>query len=293
MGRDVSFIKRKITLTFQLGQGAFGQSGSKTLVIPGLRCRVSISDTGGPSLGQANVRVFGMTLEHMNALAQIMRMPNGEIQIRKNQIFIEAGDDTVGMSRIFQGQITSAPIDLCGQPDSVINFTAFAGGFEAVQVIPPTSYPGGASVAVIMQNFAMLGNYAFENNGVTTMLNRPYFPGTLGEQIMRCAEAAGIEAHITNGTLAIWPRGQARTTPKPIEVSPATGMVGYPVNWNQGIAVRMVFNPQILLGRQVLVKSILPFANGVFTCFNVGHDLESEQPGGDWFTAINGFPVVT
>lgn len=288
----MSLVRRKIQLSFRLGKGSFGESGYDTLTVSGLRTRVSITDAGGPTLGQARVRVFGLSLQHMAQLAQIMKMPNGEIQLRFNEITIIAGDDDRGMSQIFQGQITSAPIDLGGQPDAIIDFSAFAGGFEAVRSIAPTSYPAGTAVADIMANYARQAGYAFENHGVNTVISKPYFPGSLGDQIRSCAEQADCEVKITNGTLIIVPKGQPRNMTDVPLVSPATGMVDYPIGWNQGISVRSIYNPSLLILGQVQVKSVIPFANGFYTIYNVAHDLESETPNGDWFTAFNGFPLV-
>lgn len=290
----MSFARRKLTLSFRLGQGSFGESGYDTLTVAGLRVRVNITETGGPSLGQAAVRAYGMTLDHMAQLAQIMKMPNGEIQTRYNEMSITAGDDVNGMTQIFRGQITSAPIDLTGQPDSVINFSAFAGGFEAVQAVPPASYPTGTAVADIMANFAKQAGLGFENHGVDTVISKPYFPGSLGQQILSCGEQANCEAKITNGVLIIVSKGASRN-PGPDAlplVAPETGMVDYPVAWNQGVSIRTLFNPQLTLLSQVKVKSIIPFANGDYTIYNIGHDLESEMPNGDWYSAFNGFPVI-
>lgn len=286
----MTFAKRKINLTFVLGTGTFGITGSNTVTVSGLRVSASIVNAGGASMGQAIVRVFGLPLSLMNQLAQKMRVNKESIQTRFNQLQIEAGDDVAGMSIIFQGQITLAPIDMNSYPDSSLVVTAHAGYFEAVKSANPISFPGSVDAAVILQNLATQSEYAFENNGVSVMLSTPYFHGSPRQQMEMCAQAANINWVIDNGTLGIWPKGGVRGGAIPL-VSAATGMVGYPSNYDIGVAVKTVFNPQIRIGGAVQVKSTLPFANGQFVMFNVLHELESEMPNGQWFTEFYGSPL--
>lgn len=285
----MSFVQRKIDLTFQLGTGNFGDTGFNTVKVSGLRVQVSIVNAGGASMGMAHVKVYGLPLSLMNQLAQVIRTSSGNIETRWNNLQIEAGDAVAGMSIIFQGQITLAPIDLNGAPDSCLTVIAHAGYFEAVKSAPPSSYPGSANAAIIMQNLATQNSYAFENNGVSVMLATPYFAGSPREQMESCAQAANINWVIDSGTLAIWPKGGSRGGAVPV-VSVATGMYGYPTNWNMGVAVKTIFSPQLQIGKTVQVQSILPFANGQFTMFDVAHELESETPNGQWFTQFHGSP---
>lgn len=285
----MAFVQRKITLTFVLGTGTFGSTGSNTVTVSGLRVSASIVNAGGASMGQAMVRIFGLPLSLMNQLAQVLRTSDGSIQTRFNQLQIEAGDDVSGMSIIFQGQITLAPIDMNSYPDSSLVVTAHAGYFEAVKSANPISFPGSADAAVILQNLATQSEYAFENNGVSVMLATPYFHGSPRQQMEQCAQAANINWVIDNGTLAIWPKNGARGGAAPL-ISADTGMYGYPTNWNLGVAVKTVFNPQLRIGGICQVQSILPFANGQFTMFDVSHELESEMPNGQWFTEFHGSP---
>lgn len=285
----MSFVQRKITLTFKLGTGNFGNTGFNTVTVSGLRVQASIANAGGASMGQAHVRVYGLTLSLMNQLSQVVRTSSGNNEFRWNQMLIEAGDNQSGMSSIFQGQIMLTPIDLNGAPDVAFTIVAVAGAFESVKSASPSSYPGSADAAIILQNLATQNGYAFENNGVSVMLATPYFSGSPLQQMQECAQAANINMVIDDGTLAIWPKGGSRGGSVPL-VSSATGMYGYPCNNGLGVMVKTIFNPQLQIGRTVQVQSILPFANGQFTMFDVAHELESETPNGQWFTQFHGSP---
>jgi hypothetical protein len=171
---------------------------------------------------------------------------------------------------------------------------ANAGLFESIKPVPPSSYPGAVDAAVVMSTLARKAGYAFENNGVSVMLSTPYLQGSLWDQMARCADAANINWTIDLGTLAIWPKGGSRAGSMPV-ISSKTGMVGYPTNWGYGIGVRTSFSSQLQIGKSCEVQSILPFANGKFTMFDIEHDLESETPNGSWFTQFHGsrFNVAT
>jgi len=285
----MTFTRRKIDLTFQLGQGAFGDSSFNTVKVSGLRVQANIVNAGGASMGQAQVRVFGLQLSLMNQLAQVLRTNDGSIQTRFNNLQVEAGDDITGMSIIFQGQITLAPIDMNSSPDTSLVVMAHAGYFEAVKLANPMSFQGSADAAIIMQSLATKNGYSFQNSDVSVMLSTPYLYGSPRQQMEQCARAANINWTIDNGTLAIWPKNGFRGGAIPV-VSAETGMVGYPTNWNLGVAAKTIFNPQLQIGGLCQMQSILPFANGQFTLFDISHDLESEMPNGQWFTEFHGSP---
>lgn len=290
----MSFVRRKINLTFKLGQDTNGNQYSfdgkyDTVTVSGLRVQATIANAGPPSMGQASVIVHGLTPSLLNQLAGVNRLDNGRVSVRFNQLVIEAGDDVAGMSIVFQGQTSLSQIDLSAMPDSTLHVTAHAGLFEAVKVASALSFPGSADAAVVMQNLATENGYSFENSGVSAILATPYFSGSPKRQMEACANAANINWALDNGVLAIWPKGGSRGGAVPL-ISTGNGMIGYPTNCDLGVYVRTLFNPQIGIGQKCQVQSGLPFANGNFVMYEVAHDLESETPNGQWETSFKGSP---
>jgi hypothetical protein len=289
----MSFTSKKINLTFKLGrdtngvQYTFTEGDYDQVNVTGLRIQATIANAGPPSMGEASVIVHGLTPSLMNQLTTVRRLNDGQVTTRFYQMVIDAGDAVAGMSTIFQGQVSLAQIDMSGAPDSSLRITAHAGLFEAVKPTAPLSFPGSADVATIMQSLAVQNGYTFENNGVTAKLSRPYFPGSPKQQMESCANAANINWTLDTGILAIWPKGGSRGGAIPI-ISASTGMIGYPSNYDVGIAVRTLFNPQIGFGKKCQVQSGLPFANGTFGMFGITHDLESETPNGKWESSFTG-----
>jgi hypothetical protein len=67
-------------------------------------------------------------------------------------------------------------------------------------------------------------------------------------------------------------------------------MVGDPNYSNSvyGIEFTTLFNPLLRPGGKVQVESGLEVANGTWQIFNLQHQLDSEDPGGQWFTRFSG-----
>jgi len=279
----MSFIRRKIDVTFQLGTGGvFGETGYNTVKVSGLKVQAHIDNVLGPGSGMAQIRIYGLTKDLMNQLSALNK---ASMAIRNNTVILEAGDDEAGMSAVFQGTIMVGQQTLNTAPDVSLLVIAQSAGVGTVQVVQPLSYPGSASVDTIMSQIATNMGLQFENSGVTVQLSTPYFPGSPIEQAQRCAASGNFDYCIDRGTLAIFPKGSSRSTTVPL-ISPQTGMIGYPdystAVW--GVEVATIFNPALSIGGKVKIESSLLVANGEWLCFGIQHVLESETPGGQWMT---------
>ena len=276
----MTFTKRRIALTFQLGEGSFGNSGFNTIDVAGLRTSVSVNKAGGVSMAQASIRVYGLTLDVMN---QLSTLGKPLVTARNNRIAVQAGSEDDAMSTVFQGIISEAWVDASGQPEVVFEVQAHTGLIDALKPVDPISFRGAAQVATIMAGLATKMGYTFENTGVTGVLANPYLPGTAREQARALAQAADINWTIDDNTLAIWPKGGARGGLVPL-IAPETGLVGYPAHTANGISLTTLYNPGIVFGAKLQVRSELKPACGVWTVFKVSHELDAETPDGQWFT---------
>lgn len=278
----MSVVRRRITLTFQIGKGSFGASGFDTITVEGLRTAATITKAGGVSMSMLQLRVQGLSLSLMN---QLSTLGKPLVDGRNNKVTVSAGDDESGVAVAFIGTISEAWVDMSAAPDGVFVVAAHSGLLDALKPVPPISFQGQADAAVIMAGLAQQMELAFENSGVSVQLANPYFPGTAREQALACATAANINWVIDDSTLAIWPKGGSRGGQVPV-LSKDTGMVGYPTHTQNGIVVVTLYNPSITFGGQVEVHSSLTPAAGTWTVFSVAHDLEAETPGGKWFTRL-------
>lgn len=288
----MTFLQRKIDVQFQLGTGAFGEGGTdNTATVRGLRIQANITNTDGATKGNAQLRIYGLPPSLLNELSGLNQAAQA---MRKNKVTVSAGDDVNGMATVFHGEISLAQVDLTNTPDSSLTVVAFAGLFAALKTAAPSSYPASADAAVIMADLAAKMGLGFENGGVSVILSTQYLWGTLYEQADTCARAANISwtVDIDKEVLAIWPRDGARNGAIPL-ISPETGLVGFPSYSSgmfQGLAVTTVFNPLLRVGKPVQIESSLKVANGTWTVFDITHSLESETPGGKWYTQFNASP---
>lgn len=281
----MTFVKRKIELTFRLGKGLFEDSGGlgDTVTVKDLRISAKIAKAGTPT-PTANVRIYGLTASLMNKLSNAGSRIN---LVKKDSVTIKAGDDASALGVVFVGTIMMAWVDFQGVPEAVLEIVAQSGNAEAVISAKPTSFSDSVDIPTAMLGFATKMGLAFENNGVEGKLPVSYFPGTLKEQAQKCAKDGGFEISFDIGKLVIWPRDGSRGGLVP-EVSPESGMVLYPTYTAWGIMFRTVFNPSINFGGDVIVKSQMPSANRKWRVNSISHDLESETPNGQWFSVIDG-----
>ncbi|MGN3961820.1 baseplate hub protein [Burkholderia gladioli] len=285
----MSFTKKRIDVTLSLGTGTFGESGASTVTLTGLRVQAMIRAVPGDSMPHAQVRIYGLSLSMMNQLTSV-GLINASVRMN-NTILVAAGDDEDGLASIYDGSIKESWGQFEGMPDVALNVIGVAGGAAALKPAAASSFTGPADVATIMQGFAQAMDVQFENNGVNVQLSNPYFPGTTLMQVKACARAADIYYTLDRGTLAIWPRTGARSTPDIPVISPATGMVGYPTLSSNAIQATTEFNHSIIPGGYVRIQSSLTPAAGVWYVSEVIHTLESETPNGQWFTRITARPT--
>ena len=288
----MAYTKKKIDLIFQLGTGQFGETGSNTVTVTGLRVSAKIVKTGSAALNECQLRIFGLTPTVYNALTAIYPTVLG---LQRNVVIVQAGDSAKNMSTVFIGQIVIAQIDLNSQPDAVMNVIAQSGLLQAIQPIPPTSYPEGFFVVTAMQSLATIMGLTFEPNDVNGVLPKSYFPGTARQQALAIVEAAGIKWNGgDDGVLAIWSKNGHRSGNAVPTISYGVDMIGYPSYSNIGIGIKCLYNPNVQFGAQVQLVSSLQVKNlnGLWTVFGLAHTLESEMPDGQWMTEIQGFSAT-
>lgn len=284
----MTFVRRRIDVTISLGQGTFGDDKGPDVTLSGLRAKARIVTYNGDAQGQLQIRLYGMTEAMMNQLTILGPVTQ---ERRNNSILVAAGDDGGIMSTAYQGTIVTAAAEYNGAPEVAFNVIALAAAIQAVKPVNASSYRGPADVATIMQTLATTMGFAFENNGVNAQLSNPYFSGTAYQQAKTCARAANIYFTVDRGTLAIWPKTTTRAS-QPVTISPGTGMVGYPVVSGDHIVVASIYQPDLQLGGRINVGSSSTVANGEWNIYSLIHDLESETPGGAWFSQVECYKMA-
>lgn len=285
----MSFTEKKITAVFTLSEQGVKvpakantfKSGGNQLTLEGLRMIASFESYGITSQGNFNLRIWGMDPEDMNRLNTLsIRTGTGW-----NGIALLAGDDLKGMTQVYSGTICDAYTDYSGLPDVAFCVDSQAGWYEKMVPAAANSFPGTVGVDVILKSLAGAVGFAFINHGVTVQLTNHYLCGTIMNQIQDVVQSTGIGCRLANDTLEIFPSG-GFTDEESVVLDAETGMIGYPEFDPYGLAVTSVFNPDLIYGRRVTVRSSIPQACGDFWISGCAHNISSNIPGGPWFTSL-------
>lgn len=278
-------MKRKVIRTTITLVGDTFEDGSNVLIAEGLRTSVVVRFGGGAIMPQAEVVGYGL---NMSAMHRLMRIRWQDMRSMMNTIRVEAGEQGEDLSLVFQGNITFANIDTSNAPEIGLRISCMSGVLEAYRPSPPISFEGGKSVVEAIREISDRMGYSFENNGVpdSLVMENVMLTETDMNKIRRLCRAYQIDLYIEHGSIAIAPQGSPRSLKIPV-LTPNSGMIGYPVSTIQGVDVRCLWSPEIKFGGIVRIRdSIMQTTNGDWRAFGVTTHLESELPGGNWFSDI-------
>lgn len=275
--------KKQLRFVITLGTGKFGSSNNDQITLQGFRAIADIDKAGGMMMGTLRAKIFGVKQVDMNSVTTLQWKPGTLIPNTVEVFAIDGAAETL----VFAGNIVNAWADYQSMPDVYLHIQAQSAFFNALKAIPPRSFKGRVDVASVMAQIARDLGYTFENNGVTTQLTDVYLPNTGMEQAKDLARAAGCDLYLDDKILAITPPNVPRKVIIPL-ISAASGLVGYPTFDGVGVNFQTLFNPAVTFGGSIKLETDVQQAAGEWVVTSVGHRLESEKPGGAWFSSIRG-----
>lgn len=273
------YAKRKITVRILANKGT---KEEKEINLEGLRCSCRAEMRSMQIQGTLDLKIWGMTLDQMDGLTVFGPIAQ---ERRFNEIYVSAGDEGQKQALLYVGSIYTAYADMNSSPNVAFNIYAMSGAVDQVRVISGRSHRGGVDAAVILKDLASEMGKSFENNGVSVMLRDRTYSGTALTQVAEVTRDANINVQIDRDKLTIWPRDGYKQG-EAIVISPKTGLVGYPAFSGNGVMFTTLYNPDIACGRPVKIESSMKVASGTWNPVSVVHILESEIPGGAWFTQV-------
>ncbi len=290
--------EKELRFVITLGTGSFkkgsvsiirdgrtlGKSRINQIVIQGLRASVSIDKAGGVQMGTLTGRIWGVKESDMRAITTLQWAPDKTI---RNQIEIFAIDGEVE-TLVFAGDIVNAWGDYQSAPDVFLYIMAQSAYHAQINPATPISYQGAMDAAEALRQIAVQMGLTMEVNGAKAMLNDIYVANTLTEQAKEIAKAANFSMYIDDKTMAICPQYGSRQTAFIPDISPQTGMVGYPTFDGVGVSFVTLYNPAILFGGKVNVITDIPQAVGIWNVGSLSHRLECKKPNGQWFSVVRG-----
>jgi hypothetical protein len=276
--------KKSLKFVITLGTGKFGSSNNNQVTLQGLRAIIDIDKAGGVQMSTLRAKIYGVSQSDMNSCVSLQFQSDTYL---KNSIQVTAIDGT-SQTLVYNGTIVNAWGDYKAMPDVFLYIQAGTGIPGILQPVPPTSFKGAVDVASAMAQLASNLGYTFENNGVTGQLSDVYLANTGLEQIKDLAKAIGCDWGLDdNNVLWIAPRNTPRGGLIPL-ISKDTGMIGYPTFDKNGVNFDTLFNPAIRFHGAFKIVTDIPQAAGQWIAYSIAHRLESERPGGAWFSSIRG-----
>lgn len=279
-----SFSNKKSLLTrIILGTSSFDEAGNNTITLEGFRTVAEIDKAGGVQMSTLRAKIYGVKQNDMNAITTLTWRPRSLIPNRIEIYAIDGAAQTL----VFAGNIVNAWGDYNAMPDVYLHIQAQAAFFAQIKAVPPRSYNGQIDIATVAKQIAQDMGLAFENTGVNIQLNTIYLSNTNLEQLKELVQTANVALYIDDKTLAITPLNVPRKGLVPL-ISRETGLIGYPTFDKVGVNFQTLFNPAVTFGGAVNLKTDLDQANGQWVVTSMSHRLESEKPGGAWFSNLRG-----
>lgn len=276
--------KKSLRFVISLKTGKFGSSENNVVTLQGFRAVVEIDKAGGVQMSTLRAKIYGVSQSDMNSITTTQWKPETWLANTVEVFAIDGTTETL----VFAGNIVNAWGDYQGMPDVFLHIQAQAAFYGALAPIPPKSYKGAVSVATVMASIAKDLGLAFENNGVASQIVDLYLPNTALEQAKDLARMAGIGLYIDDKTLAITPTPSGPRGDIIPVISPQSGLIGYPTFDGIGVNFQTLFSPSVTFGGRISLTTDIKQAAGEWVVVSMAHRLESEKPGGAWFSTIRG-----
>lgn len=292
--------KKRLRFIITLSGGTFGSSKNDQITLEGLRAIAQVTLAGGNQMGTLTAQIYGVNQSDMNSCTSLAWNQKKGQEPETIQVFAIDGEQETS---IFQGDVINAWGDYQSMPDVFLSVQAAAGSCAKINPANPTSYRGSVDVATafsqLVNNMSLSTSpgLTFVNNGVNQQLRNVYLAGSWLDQAYQLKKAAHVEMYYDNNVLTICPNGVALTSASTPIVSAQTGMVGYPTFDGQGLTFRTLFNPAIkqaglvqVVSPELSTDAMQVKANGIWMVNSMDHLLESEKPGGAWFSTVRVVP---
>ncbi|MBV1833083.1 baseplate hub protein [Novacetimonas pomaceti] len=316
------FYKRQLTVeivvpagiqkfNYQTGKAETSEISGQRIVLQGYRTIADIECFGQESAVAASLQIYNLPDNLMRALAGYgtnglfnyaavgaANLAAGvgavvvNVYTRMSTISVSSsgGTSSASRSRIFSGSLINSVVQMRGVPDPFLAIQCNTMNDARLAPAQPLSFKGATSVATVAQTLASNMGWGFQNNGVQTVLQNPYFPGSTAQQLHDLAYQGMFSYVVDQNTLSIWPvtgsRKPGGNMPVPT-VGPDNGLIGYPEFNDIGVSFRTIYRPDLRFGDQIYLDTAAPNAAGNYNIRSIAHHLSAEAPGGPWETAID------
>lgn len=280
------FSQKKIKVEIQLVDEKikFFTPGVNTLTFENLPIEANINVVKLPSGGNAKIKIYGVSKEHMDMITTIKwKVPF----ITKKAIYVYA-DDGDGYKLLFEGNIVNALPRYESAPDVYIEIDANMGAYHNIREVPPFSRKGEVPTSQVFRDICADYGVSFVNNGVFTMCKDPYFdqPG-LSNRLTAAAGAYNVHVVNYNNRVEIFPKFGFSTRWKFTKQN----YIGYPQVTTTGIKINLDTLYAVNLAEYFEISdSEVTVANDNWIIIKYSYSV-STKIDGKWFMSIEGTRV--
>ena len=282
------FKERVIEITFSFNDGSQPiviNSDIETVTFAGFRSRVSVEKVQGGLQGAAEGTIHGINEDIANRLTSIgyIRALN-----KQNGVKIAAGAKGETLSLIYEGYIDQCWYTI-NQPTLELHFISFSALQVALECVGATSYKGDTSVSLVLKDLSKeAGLNYIELTPVNKVIDSPYLDGSTWDKIKKIANSTKTGYRLEGKNLIVFDENKTFKKEPDKTISKDSGLIGYPSLSSNGLHFKTLFDPSIYILEPVKFDSSMKVLNGSkWNPTKIFHELESNTPGGEWFTYID------
>ena len=247
-------------------------NGSNSKIIRDLAMDITINKESGILSGTANVTIYGMLDSDIRAFTRFKSYPNQSVA--NNTIEIYAGynlDPTTQLPPLaYIGPIWTAGVDY-NDPNRPFTISSTANSTLSVANIPNTEIKGNSNLNNILNNMVAQYNklynekWIYTPNDVIAQVTDQTYTGSLLDQMTEAATAYKYKIQPEYPIIYVYKSGSSPTKLE-IDISPQTGLLGYPRTDDLGISCRVRYNPSLHWGAKVSLKSSIFSSDSANSC---------------------------
>ena len=193
---------------------------------------------------------------------------------RRNRVFVEAGRESYGYARVFEGDITTTNVSQ--PPDITTTINAMTSQYNKGDIIS-ASVPTVSSIRTISAQAAQSLGVNLDFQATDKNVSNYRYDGSATGQISKINDFGGLDVFVDDDSLVVKDKDVPLTGITRV-LNRDTGLVGIPQFTEFGIKVVFLFDGFTGLGSRLQIESeIYPASTGDYSIYRLGFDLANRD----------------
>lgn len=278
----MTYQTRKISVTISLESGSFTNNKSdNTLVISDAKIIASQSINGGTSGYTMSASIYGLSSDQMAKISgsgfKYNSPPKNVIRIKIDSVIF------------FEGIIFWARPDYSQSPDVPLEIQAYAQPLTFNNPVTDTSIESSVHLKTLLSTVGKKVGMTVGRCDADITFSGINLKGSVSDQLEQIRDAVrdhGVSIVSDLATLSAHKDGYALGEDI-IELSPDSGLIGYPSFMEFGLFCTAIYNPKYMLGSAVRLVTSIPDASGDYVInYQSSHQVSSWVDNGPFFSTL-------